>query len=128
MRIKRSTPAVATTVLRYLFQSWVSASEGGDGTVVVYKPGFFCGEWIGILRVRWLEAEGGVRRSKRRRCESEETEERREGEWGENAAEYVQECVGSVSMDVGRVVFHCYSIESTELAKRHRIRRGNIRS
>lgn len=40
----------------------------------------------GMLSVRWLEAEGGVRRSKRRRCESEETAERSEGEWGEKEA------------------------------------------
>jgi hypothetical protein len=39
-----------------------------------------------MVRVRWLEAEEGVRRSKRRNWESEETEERREGEWGVKAA------------------------------------------
>ena len=44
-------------------------------------------EWIGIVRTRWLEAEAGVRRSKRRKCESLETEERREGECGEKEAE-----------------------------------------
>ena len=37
-------------------------------------------------RVRWLDAEGGVRRSKMRRWESDETEERREGECGEYEA------------------------------------------
>ena len=37
----------------------------------------------GMLSVRWLDAEAGVRRSNRRRCESEDTAERREGEWGE---------------------------------------------
>lgn len=36
--------------------------------------------------VRWFETEAGVRRSKIRRCESEETEERREGECGEKEA------------------------------------------
>ena len=40
-----------------------------------------------MVRVRWFEAEGGVRRSKSRRWESEETAERREGECGEKAAE-----------------------------------------
>lgn len=39
------------------------------------------------MRTRWFEAEEGVRRSKRRRCESDDTEERREGECGENEAE-----------------------------------------
>ena len=29
VRMKRSTPAAARMVGRYLFQSWVSASEGG---------------------------------------------------------------------------------------------------
>lgn len=38
------------------------------------------GLWMGIEDMRWFEAEVGVRRSKIRRCESEETEERREGE------------------------------------------------
>jgi len=37
----------------------------------------------GMEKVRWLEAEAGVRRSKMRRWESEETEDRREGECGE---------------------------------------------
>ena len=40
-----------------------------------------------MVRVRWLEAEAGVRRSKSRSCESLLTEERREGLWGEKAAE-----------------------------------------
>lgn len=61
---------------RYLFQSWVRASEGGTD-----------GAWTGMEAVRWFEAEGGVRRSKMRRWESEETEERMEGEWGEKEAE-----------------------------------------
>ncbi len=37
--------------------------------------------------VRWFEAEEGVRRSKMRRWESEETEERMEGLCGEKEAE-----------------------------------------
>ncbi len=45
------------------------------------------GTWIGIVRVRWFEALAGVRRSKRRTWESLETEVRREGLWGEKAAE-----------------------------------------
>ena len=42
---------------------------------------------MGIRLTKWLEAEEGVRRSKMRRCESELTEERMEGEWGEKAVE-----------------------------------------
>ena len=59
------------------------------------------------MRTRWFEAEAGVRRSKRRKCESLETEERREGEYGEKAVEYVQEWMGRVKREVGRVGFHC---------------------
>ncbi len=80
---------------RYLFQSWVRASFGGKGPVGEVGGGGGDGlvgegcwaEWIGIVRTRWLVAELGVRRSKRRRRESEEVEERREGEWGEKEAE-----------------------------------------
>lgn len=82
-----STPAVAKTVLRYLFQSWVKASAGG-----IFRcrglggpPRVGGGPWIGINATRWLEAEAGVRRSKIRQWESEETEERMEGEWGDHA-------------------------------------------
>lgn len=88
VRIMVSTPAVAMTVSRYLFQSCVSASAGGK--VCRFPPtewiplGLF-GPWIGIRCTRWLEAEAGVRRSKTRRCESEVTEERTEGECGEKA-------------------------------------------
>lgn len=39
------------------------------------------------MRVRWLEAEDGLRRSKTRRCESEDTEVRMESECGEKEAE-----------------------------------------
>lgn len=42
---------------------------------------------MGRVRTRWLEDEAGVRRSKSRRCESLETEERREGECGVKEAE-----------------------------------------
>jgi hypothetical protein len=84
----RSTPAVAITLLRYLFQSCVRASEGG-------KPGRFepmaegegraGAEWMEIVATRWFAALAGVRRSKTRRVESLETEERMEGLWGEKA-------------------------------------------
>ena len=40
----------------------------------------FCGVWMGRERTWWFEAEDGVRRSKRRKWESEDTEERRLGE------------------------------------------------
>ena len=78
------------TLLRYLFQSCVSASEGGkagrlepigDGPAL----GRIGGEWIGIEEMRWLDADEGVRRSNMRSVESEETEDIREGEWGEKA-------------------------------------------
>lgn len=42
---------------------------------------------MGIEETRWFAAEVGVRRSKMRRWESEETEERTEGECGLNAVE-----------------------------------------
>lgn len=42
--------------------------------------------WRGMVRVRWFAAEEGVRRSKMRRCESDETEERIEGLCGEKEA------------------------------------------
>ncbi len=81
-------------VERYLFQSWVRASLGGKGPACPPSEVGFgllaegCwAEWIGMVRTRWLEAELGVRRSKRRKRESEETEERREGECGEKEAE-----------------------------------------
>ena len=38
MRIVRSTPAVARTDGRYLFQSCVSASDGGHAGVVTEAP------------------------------------------------------------------------------------------
>ena len=81
--ITRSTPAAAITVSRYLFQSCVKASVGGmpgwEG-----RPGRERGGVCkGIERVRWLAADAGVRRSNMRRRESDETEERTEGEWGE---------------------------------------------
>lgn len=83
--MRRSTPAAASTVGRYLFQSWVSDSAGG-----VAAGGYLYGDsggWCrGIVSVRWFVAEAGVRRSKMRRCESEETLERRDGLCGENEA------------------------------------------
>jgi hypothetical protein len=45
------------------------------------------GVWMGIEETRWFAAEVGVRRSKMRRWESEETAERMEGECGLNAVE-----------------------------------------
>lgn len=42
-----------------------------------------------------------MRKSKTRRCESEETQDKISGECGENAAEYVQLCVGRVKSDCG---------------------------
>jgi len=43
------------------------------------------GPWIGIKATRWFEADAGVRRSKIRQCESDETDEIIEGEWGDHA-------------------------------------------
>lgn len=68
-RMKRSTPAVAIMEERYLFQSWVRASDGGmageeKGRCRDRIEGALC---MGIDRVRWFEAEEGVRRSKMRR-------------------------------------------------------------
>lgn len=59
---------------RYLFQSWVRASEGGYWWA---KLGWE-EKCRGMVNVRWLDAEEGVRRSKRRRWESEDTAERTE--------------------------------------------------
>jgi hypothetical protein len=42
-------------------------------------------EWMEMLATRWLEALAGVRRSKMRRVESLDTEERIDGLWGEKA-------------------------------------------
>lgn len=88
-RIRRSTPAAATMGERYLFQSWVRASEGGmvcegKGRCCDCIEGAVC---KGMEQVRWFEAEDGVRRSNIRRWESEETDERIEGECGENEVE-----------------------------------------
>lgn len=74
-----STPAVAMMLERYLFQSCVRHSEGGKDCRAG-KPGAGGAPWIGMRWTRWLDAEAGVRRSKIRRCESDETEERTEGE------------------------------------------------
>lgn len=43
-----------------------------------------------------------MRRSKIRRCESADTHDIREGEWGEKEAEYVHEWVTSVAIALGR--------------------------
>lgn len=45
------------------------------------------GAWAGMTVVRWYLAETGVRRSKMRMCESEETHEMMAGLVGEKAAE-----------------------------------------
>jgi len=92
VRMMRSTPAVAMRLGRYLFQSWVRASLGWkagrlEPSAEIWPGALGRGEWIAMLETRWLEAEVGVRRSKIRRCESEETEERIEGECGEKAVE-----------------------------------------
>jgi hypothetical protein len=72
----RSTPPVAMTVSRYLFQSWVRTSAGAEGGRPVPGPGW---EWTGMVETRWYFAEEGVRRSKMRIWESEETAEMMEG-------------------------------------------------
>lgn len=56
--------------------------------------------------VKWLDAEEGVRRSKSRSCESEDTAERTEASCGEKAAEYVQLCVGRVTSEESQVGDH----------------------
>lgn len=48
-------------------------------------PGLGAGPWMGMRATRWLVAEAGVRRSKIRQWESEDTEEMMEGEWGDQA-------------------------------------------
>lgn len=104
--MKRSTPAVAMRPEgAYLFQSWVRISAGwGGGRGCSSAPGGGPGGgpgcagvsrrfrwagvwWTGISAMRWYLAETGVRRSKMRRRESEETAERRAGLWGEKATE-----------------------------------------
>lgn len=103
VRITRSTPAAAMIVGRYLFQSCVRASEGG-----------YCWrelgweEWRGMVNVKWFDAEEGVRRSKSRSCESEDTAERVNESWGEKAAEYVQLCIGRVTIEKSRAGVHCW--------------------
>lgn len=102
-RIKVSTPATATMFDRYLFQSWVRASEGG-ATAARFPnlaPGLEAEPWMGIRCMRWFEADAGVRMSKIRRCESEVTDEMILGLWGAKTAEYVQECVGRVRTESG---------------------------
>lgn len=88
-------------MLRYLFQSCVKASDGGifGDRLFAGPPMTGGGPWMGIKETRWLEADAGVRRSNIRRWESEDTEEIIDGEWGEKAVLYVQECVGSVRIE-----------------------------
>lgn len=59
-----------------------------------------------MSETKWLEAEGGVRRSNILRCESEETDDMTEGECGEKAVLYVQEWVGNVSIEAALFGFH----------------------
>jgi hypothetical protein len=90
VRIIWSTPPVAMTVSRYLFQSWVRASDGRVrllGFVPKLAPGTGAAPWIGINWTKWLEAEAGVRRSKMRIWLSDETDETMDAECGENAVE-----------------------------------------
>lgn len=87
VRIRRSTPAVARIVSRYLFQSWVRASDGAMPTEAAAPRRGLGGVCIGILSVRWLAAEAGVLRSKMRRCESEDTLDSMLGLCGLNSAE-----------------------------------------
>lgn len=74
-----STPAVATTVSLYLFQSWVRISAGGEAAAAAALglggAATAGGAWTGMAETRWYLAEEGVRRSKMRRKESEETAE-----------------------------------------------------
>lgn len=87
VRMRRSTPAVARIVDRYLFQSCVRASEGGMPTGAAAPMRGFGGVWMGMDMVRWLDALAGVLRSKTRRCESDETLDRMVGLCGLKAAE-----------------------------------------
>jgi hypothetical protein len=115
--IIRSTPAVAIMVSRYLFQSCVSASEGGTPAEGA-TPGRTFGAWcMGMDWTRWLEAEAGVRRSNTRRCESEETAERMLGLCGLNCALYVQLWIGSVVTDWGSRGFQIFTVPSQLLLK-----------
>lgn len=66
------------------------------------------GAWTGMVDTRWYLAEEGVRRSKRRRCESEETAEMRAGFEGQNEVLYVQLPMGSVLMEKFLVGDHCF--------------------
>lgn len=59
-----------------------------------------------MVAVRWYFAEEGVRRSKMRRCESEDTAEIRAGLDGQNAALYVQLPMGRVLRENSRVGDH----------------------
>lgn len=89
VRMMRSTPPVATTVELYLFQSWVRTSAGGLAAGPGRPtPGWGPepAAWTGIVETRWYFADEGVRRSKMRRCESEETAEMRAGLEGQKEA------------------------------------------
>lgn len=93
----RSTPPVATIVSLYLFQSWVRTSAGGlPAARPGLTPGWAPAAWTGIVETRWYLAEEGVRRSKIRRCESEETADIRAGLEGQKDVLYVQLPIGRV--------------------------------
>jgi hypothetical protein len=85
--MSRSTPAVATMLSRYLFQSWVRASLGATPTGAGVPMRGFGGVWMGTLMVRWLLALAGVLRSKTRRWLSLLTLLTMLGAWGLNWAE-----------------------------------------
>lgn len=87
--------------------------EAGAGERPCFKgPAELTPPWMGICIVRWFEAELGVRRSKTRVYESELTQERTSGECGDQDAEYVQLCVGSVRRDCGRFGFQIFTVPS----------------
>src|SRR5690242_12485366 len=98
VRISRSTPAVATMLSLYLFQSCVRASLGGTPTDAAAPIRGLGGVWIGTLIVRWLLALAGVLRSNTLKWLSLLTLLTMLGACGLNCAEYVQLCVGSVVM------------------------------
>lgn len=59
-----------------------------------------------MVATRWYFAEDGVRRSKRRMCESDETAEMRAGLDGQKEVLYVQLPMGRVLMEKLRVGDH----------------------
>lgn len=114
VRITRSTPPVAMIVSRYLFQSCVSASDGGAGAAGAI-PGRESGApWMGICMMRWFEADALVRMSKIRICESLLTALIMLALCGLNWAEYVHLCIGSVVTDCANSGLHIFTQPSHE--------------